>query len=131
MDAMMMQAMPDDMMAMADGMRMDDALLQACIDACAACEQACTVCATQMMDCSPACMNCADQCHTMMRAMLRPAGMTAPVMMAMLDACIMMCQLCMDACLEHPDSAVCTMCAASCRACMEACTALKASMTAL
>ena len=128
MDNMMMDAMKD--MAMMPGMEtMDMAAMQACMDACSACEQACTVCSTQMMDCAPACMNCADMCNTMMRAMMRMQGMTPPVMMAMLDACIALCQLCMDACMEHAEhSEVCMMCAAACKACMDACMAMKASM---
>ncbi len=50
-------------------------------------------------------------------------------MMAMLDACIAMCQTCMDECMEHADmSAVCKMCAQACQACMDACMAVKNSM---
>jgi hypothetical protein len=126
----MMDAMSADMKSMAGAETLDEELMRACIDACAACEQACTVCATQLMSCSPACMNCADMCATMMRSMLRMQGMTPAVMMSMLDACIAMCQLCMDECMEHPDSAVCMMCAQSCQACMDACMALKDSMVA-
>jgi hypothetical protein len=103
MDSMMMGAMSKNMESMPDMAMMDMSVLQACMDACAACEQACTVCSTQMMDCAPACMNCADMCHTMMRSMLRMQGMTPASMMAMLDACIAMCQMCMDECMEHAD----------------------------
>lgn len=129
MDRTMMDAMGSTSMP---GMAtMDMALLQACMDACAACEQACTVCAAQMLDCAPTCMNCADMCNTMLRAMLRTSGMTPPVMVAMLDACIAMCQLCMDECMRHADmSEVCRMCAQSCQACMDACMALRSSLIA-
>ena len=100
------------------------------VDACAACEQACTVCSTQMMDCSVACMNCADMCGTMMRSMMRMQGMTAPVMMSMLDACIAMCRMCMDECMQHAEhSDVCRMCAQACKACMDACMAMRDMMT--
>ncbi|WJL95370.1 hypothetical protein QSU92_15745 [Microbacterium sp. ET2] len=130
MDRMMMDAMGSTSM-MGGDTRMDMDLMQACMDACAACEQACTVCATQMMDCAPACMNCADMCNTMLRAMLRMSGMTPAVMVSMLDACIAMCQLCMDECMRHADmSEVCRMCAQSCQACMDACMALRESMLA-
>ncbi|MBF9336156.1 hypothetical protein G3N30_07930 [Microbacterium lacticum] len=131
MDSMMMNAMSDDMMMM-DGMAaMDMAMMQACMDACAACEQACTVCSTQLMDCATSCMNGADMCGTMMRTMLRMQGMTPPVMMAMLDACIAMCQMCEDECRAHAEmSPVCAMCADACRACMEACMAVKSAMAA-
>lgn len=128
MDAMMMDEMSKGMSDMPAMMDMDMELMQACMDACAACEQACTICAAQGMDCAAACMNCADMCNTMMRAMMRMQGVTPPVMMAMLDACIMMTQLCQDTCLEHEDSTVCKMCADACMACMEACVALKNSM---
>ena len=129
MDAMMMDAMSKDMKMMAGMDTMDMSLMQACMDACAACEQACTVCATQMMSCAPACMNCADMCNTMMRSMLRMQGMNRAAMMAMLDACIEMCRMCMDECMAHADASdVCRMCAQACQACMDACMAMKASM---
>jgi hypothetical protein len=49
----------------------------------------------------------------------------------MLDACIAMCQVCMDECMEHADmSEVCKMCAQSCKACMDACMAVKDAMMA-
>ncbi|WP_231880269.1 hypothetical protein [Microbacterium sp. H83] len=57
--------------------------------------------------------------------------MTPATMMAMLDACIAMCQLCMDACMEHADhSEICRMCAQACKDCMDACMAVKTMMTA-
>jgi hypothetical protein len=43
MDARMMEAMAGEMMSMAEMPAMDAAVMQACMDACAACEQACTV----------------------------------------------------------------------------------------
>lgn len=129
MDAMMMDAMSKDMTGMADMPTMDMTLMQACMDACAACEQACTVCATQLMSCAPACMNTADMCSTMMRAMLRMQGMNAAAMMAMLDACIEMCRMCMEECMAHADhSEICRMCAQACQACMDACMAMKSAM---
>lgn len=132
MDAMMMGAMSKDMMSMPGMQAMDMSVMQACMDACSACEQACTVCSTQMVSCAPACMNCADMCNTMMRAMMRPQGMTPAAMMAMLDACIAMCQVCMDECMEHADhSEVCKMCAQSCQACMDACMKMRESMMAM
>lgn len=129
MDSMMMDAMATEMKS--SGMEMMDmSVMQACMDACAACEQACIVCSTQMMDCSVACMNCADMCGTMMRSMMRMQGMTAPVMMSMLDACIAMCRMCMDECMQHAEhSDVCRMCAQACKACMDACMAMRDMMT--
>jgi len=132
MDSMMMDMMSKDMKMMPGMDAMDMSLMQACMDACSACEQACTVCSTQMMSCAPACMNCADMCNTMMRAMMRMQGMDSASMMAMLDACIAMCKMTMDECMEHADhSDVCKMCAQACKACMDACTAVKDSMMAM
>jgi hypothetical protein len=65
----------------------------------------------------------------MMRAMLRMQGMDRASMMAMLDACMAMCQYCMDECMKHADhSEVCKMCAQSCQACMDACMDVKNMM---
>jgi hypothetical protein len=50
-------------------------------------------------------------CNTMMRAMLRMPGMTPASMMAMLDACIAMCQTCMDMCMMHADDSPSAPCA--------------------
>jgi hypothetical protein len=126
MDAMMMGAMSRDMTSMPGMAAVDMTVLQECMDACSACEQACTVCSVQLMDCAPACMNCADMCNTMMRTMLRMQGMTPAVMVSMLDACVAMCQLCMDSCMEHAEhSEVCRLCAQSCSACMAACTKVR------
>lgn len=131
MDSMMMGAMSDEMKTTPGMEMMDMQVMQACMDACSACEQACTVCSMQMMDCATACMNCADMCNTMMRSMMRMQGMTPAVMMSMLDACIAMCQMCMDACMEHADhSEVCKMCAQACKACMDACMDMKNMMMA-
>jgi hypothetical protein len=70
-------------------------------------------------------------CNTMMRSMMRMQGMTPAVMMSMLDACIAMCQMCMDECMAHADdSDVCRMCAQACQACMNACMAVRDMMMA-
>lgn len=127
----MMDAMSQGMKSMPGMEMMDVAIMQACMDACSACEQACTVCSMQMMDCAPSCMNCADMCNTMMRSMMRMQGMDAASMMAMLDACIAMCQKCMDDCLAHAaHSEVCRMCAQACQACMDSCMEMKTMMMA-
>lgn len=131
MDAMMMDAMAKDMRAMPDMADLDMSVMQTAMDALSACEQACTVCSTQMMSCATACMNCADMCNTTMRAMMRMQGMTRPAMIAMLDACIEMCRMCMEACTDHADhSEICRMCAQSCQACMDACMAVKQMLMA-
>ncbi|WP_406249037.1 hypothetical protein ACI7YT_03180 [Microbacterium sp. M] len=63
--------------------------------------------------------------------MMRMQGMTVASMEAMLDACIAMCRMCMEACMQHAEhSEVCKMCAQSCQACMDACMAMKNMMMA-
>jgi hypothetical protein len=133
-----MQAM--DMMRTMDGMSMPDMdmkRMQDCIEACSACMQACTMCADQMAGmaemgmCAGICMNCADMCDTMMRAMLRPMGMTAMLMTTMLQACMAMCEACMTECRTHADmSETCRMCADACETCMRACHDLMEAMSA-
>ena len=133
MDSMMMDAMSKDMMSMAGMDTMDmsrDAGVYGCLLGLRAGMHG--VLDADDGSARPACMNCADMCNTMMRAMMRMQGMNPAAMMAMLDACIAMCQLCMDECMEHADtSEVCKMCAQACQACMDACMAMKDSMMAM
>jgi hypothetical protein len=106
---------------------MDMAMMQDCIEACSACEQACTMCSSTMTGedmsmCMNMCMNTADICGTMMRMMMRPAGMHRESMMAMLQATTTMCMACADECMNHKDMhADCAMCAEACRQCAMAC----------
>jgi hypothetical protein len=130
-EKMMTTMMPMDMSEMS----MDMKLMQDCIEACAAAEQAATMCADagsgdQMAKMSSMCMNTADMANTMMRAMMRPMGYDMASMMAMLEACAMMCRACADECMMHAEmSDHCKMCAEVCMNCAMACDALKASMT--
>jgi hypothetical protein len=130
------------------------ALVQECIEACSASEQACTMCAGSMMSgmtsgmlsgttgggamaqgddsmamCLDMCLNCADMSNTMMRMMLRPTGMSQPAMRAMLQAMVVMCGACADACdaqaKSNPD---CAMCAEVCRQSMRVCQRMVDSM---
>ena len=122
-----MQPMPDSMLYLPGTGRLDVAVVQNCMEACSANEQACTMCAAHGLDCTAACMNCADMSSTMMRTLMRMSSMTPAVMIAMLDACLAMCQLCLDECAPHADADdVCRMCAQSTQVCMDACGALKA-----
>ncbi len=106
---------------------MDMAMMQECIEACSACEQACTMCASTMTGdgmsmCTNMCMNTADTCNTMMRMMMRPAGMHPDSMMAMMQATITMCTACADECMRHADmNTDCAMCAEACRQCAMTC----------
>jgi hypothetical protein len=133
-----MQAM--DMMKTMNGMDMSDmdmTMMQRCIEACSAAMQACTMCADQMAGmadmgmCAGICMNTADMCDTMMRAMLRPMGMTNMLMRTMMQACMAMCEACMTECRSHAEmSETCRMCADACEACMKACHDMMESMPA-
>jgi hypothetical protein len=126
----MMQMHAKDMST--SGMTMTDqqmAMMQECIEACSACEQACTVCASCMMGTESGgamhmemCLNTADMSNTMMRMMMRPAGLHAASMMAMLDAMVTQCNACADECMKHADMHEdCAMCAEVCRQCAMSC----------
>ena len=116
-------------------MGMDMAMMQECIEACSAAEQATTMCADSMMGdammmCRSMCMNMADMSNTMMRSMMRPAGMESSSMMAMLTATMMMATACADECIKHAEmSEECRMCAEVCRQCAMACQKMMDSMS--
>jgi hypothetical protein len=130
--------LPMDMrMMMADSMveGMDMEAMQNLMEAAAACEQACTMCVSSMMGmdgmetCSARCMNCADMSNTMMRMMMRPAGMEMDAMMAAMQACMMMAKACSAECSMHADmNDHCRMCAKACDELVAACEAMMASM---
>jgi hypothetical protein len=116
-------------------MSMDMMLMQEAIDACSMSMQACTMCSDAMAGmegmgvCASRCAMCSDVCMTMMRMMMRPAGMDRTAMIAMLEACIAMTAACMEECRSHAEmSATCAMCADACEATNAACSALLASM---
>lgn len=116
-------------------MGMDMGMMQECIEACSAAEQATTMCADSMMGddmmmCRSMCMNMADMSNTMMRSMMRPAGMEQSSMMAMLTATMMMATACADECMKHAEmSDECRMCAEVCRQCAMACQKMMDSMS--
>jgi hypothetical protein len=116
-------------------MGMDMSMMQECIEACSAAEQATTMCADSMMGdsmmiCRSMCMNMADMSNTMMRTMLRPAGMEQESMMAMLKATMMMASACADECMKHAEmSEECRMCAEVCRQCAMSCQKMMDSMS--
>jgi len=111
---------------------MDMTAMQNLVEACAACEQACTMCAGSSMEmdsCSAMCMNMADMANTMMRMMLRPAGMHMASMMAMMQACSMMAKACAAECMMHADdNDMCRMCAMACQEMAKACDAMMMAM---
>ena len=111
---------------------MDMTAMQNLVEACAACEQACTMCAGSSMEmdsCSAMCMNMADMANTMMRMMLRPAGMHMASMMAMMQACSMTANACAAECMMHADdNDMCRMCAMACQEMAKACDAMMMAM---
>lgn len=117
---------------------MDMTAMQNLMEASAACEQACTMCASSSMGmegmatCAAMCMNCADMSNTMMRMMMRPAGMEMDSMMAMMQACMMMASACAAECSKHADiNEQCRMCAKACQEMAAACDAMMKSMKAM
>lgn len=114
---------------------MDMAMMQRCIEACAACEQACTMCADmsgdEMRMSRGMCMDCADMADTMMRMMMRPSGMHMPSMMAMCEAMMTMAKACADECMKHGEMPTMAMCAQACTECASACEAMLTSMKAM
>jgi hypothetical protein len=82
-----------------------------------------------MAMCLDMCLNCADMSNTMMRMMLRPTGMSQPTMMAMLQAMVVMCAACADACdVQAKSNPDCAMCAEVCRHSMLVCQRMMDSM---
>jgi len=117
------------------GMGMDMMMMQECIEACSAAEQATTMCADSMMGddmmmCRSMCMNAADMGNTMMRMMMRPAGMHMESMMAMMSATMMMMNACADECVKMADmSEEAKMCAEVCRQCAMSCKKMMDAMS--
>jgi hypothetical protein len=134
MDNMAMQMMEMHTKAM-PMMGMDMTMMQECIEACSAVEQAGTMCADSMMGddmmmCRSMCMNAADMANTMMRMMMRPAGMHMDSMMSMMTATMTMMNACAEECMSHAEmSEDCRMCAEVCRQCAMAMKKMMDSMS--
>ena len=113
---------------------MDMTAMQNLVEASAACEQACVMCsgsAMEMDDCAAMCMNMADMANTMMRMMLRSAGMHMDSMMQMMQACMTMADACAAECMMHADdNDMCRMCAMACQEMAKACEAMMMAMPA-
>lgn len=133
MDTMMTEMMST--MPMGDT-GMDMKTMQPAIEACSAAAMACTMCSDAcagegMGRCSSMCATMADMATTMMRMMMRPGGYDGAVMMAMMDACMMMGEACAAECRTHADmNDHCRVCAMACDAMILACRDTKASMMA-
>jgi hypothetical protein len=109
----------------------DDEMLARAIKACFACEESCSACAdaclseespADMVDCIRLDLICADVCGATGRALSRQ-GTPPEAALALLRACLTICELCEAECGGHEHDH-CQLCADACRACAAACGAL-------
>lgn len=137
MDTMeMMKSMS--MGAMQNGMPMDMAAMQECIQAMNSCSMAATMCAAadmamgaEMAACAAMCSNMSDMANAGMRMMMRPMGMNVDVMRAMMTACMTMAKACAAECRMHADMEdMCRYCAMARDDMVAKCEAVMASMPA-
>ena len=117
----------------------DMAMMQECIESCAAAEQVCTMCADSASGAEAMamgsgkmmamCLNVADMASTMMRMLMRPMGHDMATTMKMLEATMLACRACaMPAKQASEMSESAKMCAQVCMNCADACEALMHSM---
>jgi hypothetical protein len=120
--------------------RVDQAVLVRCIEACHDCAEACTQCADdclsergaveELVKCIRLDLDCADVCAATGRVVSRQTEYDATVTRAMLEACIAACRACGDECAGHAEAGMehCSVCAEACRSCERACADLLAAM---
>jgi hypothetical protein len=115
----------------------DAAMLQRSIESCYECAQACTACADACLSEEAVAelttyirsnLDCADVCSTTGRVLSRHTGYDANLTRAMLEACVVACRTCADACGQHTEMDHCRVCADVCRRCQSACEELLASL---
>lgn len=119
-------------------MSMDAEMMQDTMMAMNAASMAATMCCasdmqmgTDMAKCAAMCSNTAMMADTGMRMMMRPMGMDADSMRAMLTACVAMGTACAAECRSHADmDESCRYCAMACDEMVAKCQAMMASMTA-
>lgn len=86
---------------------------------------------SEMATCAAMCSNTSMMADTGMRMMMRPMGMDADSMRAMLMACMTMGKACAEECRKHVDmDESCRYCAMACDEMVAKCEAMLASMTA-
>ena len=106
-------------------------LLLRCIEDCYGCAQACTSCADaclaereveQMRACIRMCLDCADICAAAGAIATRRTGGDLRSVVAALEACAALCDLCGHECQLHAGHHDhCRLCAEACRRCEQAC----------
>ena len=115
---------------------LDQEVLVRAIESLVECAQACTTCAdaclsedmvADLRTCIRSNLDCADSCSTAARILSRSTGYDADVTRAHLEAVIVACRRCGDACEQHASMhAHCRICADACRKCEFACRELLA-----
>ncbi len=124
--AKMIASHPD--VAEQDGGPFNEALAQAvkhamyCAAICNSCADACAAESMDMRQCIRTCSDCADVCTATYRVATRRTGDNREVIRAMLQACIMACEICAAECEKH-ESVHCRRCADMCRECAADCKA--------
>jgi hypothetical protein len=107
------------------------AVLAACVDACAACAATCTACAdaclaeemlAELVRCIRLNLDCADVCTATGALLARQTQPAGQILRRQLESCRTVCQVCAAECEKHaPMHEHCRICAESCRACEQAC----------
>ena len=98
-----------------------------CAAICNSCADACSAEPMDMAACIRTCMDCSDICQAVSRVAARRTHGNVPVIKALLEACIVACEVCHAECARH-DHAHCRRCAQMCRECADACRAALAGM---
>ena len=93
-----------------------------CAAICNSCADACAAEKMEMGQCIRTCSDCADVCTAAYRVATRRTGENREVIRAVMDACIMACEICAAECEKH-DNDHCRRCAAMCRECARDCKA--------
>jgi hypothetical protein len=110
----------------------DPELLAACVDALQACALACTVCAdadlhepdvAELVECVRRNRDCTEVCVAAIGVVARWREQNHALVVALLGACIVACDLCATECERH-DHDHCRECAVLCRRAESACRAL-------
>lgn len=93
-----------------------------CAAICNSCADACAAEDMDMSQCIRTCSDCSDVCTAAYRVATRRTGANREVIQAILEACIMACEICAAECEKH-DHDHCRRCAEMCRECAEDCKA--------
>jgi len=113
-----------------DTVETDGQLAARCVRACSECVDVCTACAdacisekkTDLAKCIRLNLDCADICAVTGRLIARPSQSDAPMLRALLEACVLACRACSDECQRHGKHMEhCRICSEACDRCAVAC----------